>query len=184
MDVCFRLSRTCWRRRQAEWREKKKQQVDLSRALPCPIFSQIFSVFGNKDSCILNENCWVYTYGTRRWTCCRGPIIGCHIPGVKQSHPWCENTVSHQGVNVAASIAILAPSPHHTLIKIQKCKKLKPTRHLKLHQQNAKNLSLFHHHPHHLPSPPLHLLLLLRLLLLLLRHLTLQTFPRPFHQIH
>ena len=24
--------------------------VDLSRALPCPIFSQIFSVFGNKDS--------------------------------------------------------------------------------------------------------------------------------------
>jgi hypothetical protein len=36
---------------------KKKHQVDLSRALPCPIFSQIFSVFGNKDSCILNENC-------------------------------------------------------------------------------------------------------------------------------
>ena len=24
--------------------------VDLSRALSCPIFSQIFSVFGNKDS--------------------------------------------------------------------------------------------------------------------------------------
>ena len=24
--------------------------VDLSRALPCPIFSQIFNVFGNKDS--------------------------------------------------------------------------------------------------------------------------------------
>ena len=31
--------------------------VDLSRDLPCPIFSQIFNVFGNKDSCILNENC-------------------------------------------------------------------------------------------------------------------------------
>ena len=31
--------------------------VDLSRDLPCAIFNQIFSVFGNKDSCILNENC-------------------------------------------------------------------------------------------------------------------------------
>ena len=76
---------SCWRRRQAG---KKKMVavllgVDLSRDLPCPIFSQIFSVFGNKDSFILNENCWFCTYGTRRWTCCRGPVICCHIHGVK-----------------------------------------------------------------------------------------------------
>ena len=54
MDVCFRLSvhRVMLKKKTGG---KKKMVVvllgvDLSRVLPCPIFSQIFSVFGNKDS--------------------------------------------------------------------------------------------------------------------------------------
>ena len=53
MDVCFRLS-VMLKKKIGGVEGKKKKIVavamDLSRALPCPIFSQIFSVFGNKDS--------------------------------------------------------------------------------------------------------------------------------------
>jgi hypothetical protein len=53
MDVCFRLSHAEEEDRRNGGKKKKIVAVmDLSRALPCPIFSQIFSVFGNKDSCI------------------------------------------------------------------------------------------------------------------------------------
>jgi hypothetical protein len=53
MDVCFSSGS------HAEEEEDRREKIysccavrcgPLSRALPCPIFSQIFSVFGNKDS--------------------------------------------------------------------------------------------------------------------------------------
>jgi hypothetical protein len=36
---------------------KKKTPSGPLTCFAMPHFSQIFSVFGNKDSCILNENC-------------------------------------------------------------------------------------------------------------------------------
>ena len=55
MDVCFKLSGS--HAEEEEDRQEKKYSCcvvlwcgPLSRALPCPIFSQILSVFGNKDS--------------------------------------------------------------------------------------------------------------------------------------
>ena len=54
MDVCFRLSVQGVMLKKKTGGKKKMVAVllgvDLSRALPCSIFSQIFSVFGNKDS--------------------------------------------------------------------------------------------------------------------------------------
>ena len=54
MDVCFRLSVQGVMLKKKTGGKKKMVAVllgvDLSRALSCPIFSQIFSVFGNKDS--------------------------------------------------------------------------------------------------------------------------------------
>ena len=69
--------------------------VDLSRALPCPIFSQIFSVFGNKDSAFFIKIADFAPMGPQD---CLLPWPSYMLP-----HPWCENTVSYYGVKVAAS---------------------------------------------------------------------------------
>jgi hypothetical protein len=52
MDVCFSSGSQSHAEEEAEDRREKKYSCcgPLSRALPCPIFSQNFSVFGNKDS--------------------------------------------------------------------------------------------------------------------------------------